>query len=134
MFSTTVQDLRKRMIQVKIESMPSLNEEMLRLREEIKISQRQLDALAKELNQAFKTMVRSGVDPLEMGDVKMKEGMASLVVGLRKSSKGKVEDEIERLKMENARLGRKVQQLEEENTDLKRLGAQSVPIKLFTSD
>lgn len=122
------------MIQVKIESMPSLNEEMLRLREEIKISQRQLDALAKELNQAFKTMVRSGVDPLEMGDVKMKEGMASLVVGLRKPSKGKIEDEIERLKMENARLGRKVQQLEEENTDLKRLGAQSVPIKLFTSD
>lgn len=134
MFSITVQDLRKRMIQVKIESMPSLNEEMLRLREEIKISERQLDALAKELNQAFKTMVRSGVDPLEMGDVKMKEGMASLVVGLRKSSKGKVEDEIERLKMENARLGRKVQRLEEENMDLKRFGAQNVPIKLFTSD
>lgn len=134
MFSITVQDLRKRMIQVKIESMPSLNEEMLRLREEIKISERQLDALAKELNQAFKTMVRSGVDPLEMGDVKMKEGMASLVVGLRKSSKGKVEDEIERLKMENARLGRKVQRLEEENVDLKRFGAQNVPIKLFTSD
>ncbi|KAA8570109.1 hypothetical protein EYC84_002441 [Monilinia fructicola] len=62
MFSTKIQDLRKRMAQVKIESMPMLQEEMLKLQEEVIVCDSQLDELRKELARTFETMVTSGVD------------------------------------------------------------------------
>lgn len=50
------------MAQVKIESMPMLQEEMLKLQEEVIVCDSQLDELRKELARTFETMVTSGVD------------------------------------------------------------------------
>lgn len=50
------------MAQVKIESMPMLQEEMLKLQEEVIVCDSQLEELRKELARTFETMVTSGVD------------------------------------------------------------------------
>lgn len=124
------------MSQVKIESMPALQEEMLRLKDEINMSSNQLHDLNAELERTFEAMIMSGVDSLTPNDLSMPESIPTLV-HLQKPEPPKtesLEEEIKRLKTENARLGKKVQQLEEEKLDIKSYGVQSVPIKFFTSD
>ncbi|KAJ8059023.1 hypothetical protein OCU04_012003 [Sclerotinia nivalis] len=123
MFSTEIQDLRKRMAKVK----------------EVKTSRVQLDELEKELGRTFETMVMTGVDiaAAENDSPSTCEENMPALVHLRKTDSPRTEsldEEIKRLKNENIRLGEKVQQLEEESVDVKNYGVQSVPIKFFTSD
>ncbi|KAI9640398.1 hypothetical protein NHQ30_011143 [Ciborinia camelliae] len=139
MFSTTIQDLRKRMAQVKIENMPTLQEEMLKLQEEIKSSGGQLDTLGSELQRIFVTTGMSGVDPLEMeNDLPMTHNEnAPELLDIRKVAIPSLESlkaEIKRLETETTRLEKKIQHLEEEKTDMKKCAVQSVPIKFYTSD
>ncbi|KAF7877186.1 hypothetical protein EAF04_000871 [Stromatinia cepivora] len=139
MFSTEIQDLRKRMAKVKIESMHTLQEEMLRLQEEVKTSVGQLDELGKELERTFETMVMTGVDisGAENDSSSTCEENMPTLVHLRKTDTSRaelLEEEIKTLKTENTRLGEKVQRLEEESMDVNKYGVQSVPIKFFTSD
>ncbi|ESZ90704.1 hypothetical protein SBOR_8898 [Sclerotinia borealis F-4128] len=140
MFSTTIQDLRKRMAQVKIESMPALQEEMLGLQKEIKESNDQLDALGKELERIFTTMMMNGVDPLETKTDLSTTNEKNLptLVHLRKaavsSAESSLKEEVDRLKMENARLETKVRKLEEENVEMKQYGVQSVQVEFYNSD
>lgn len=138
-FSVEIQDLRRRMAKVKVESIHTLEEEMLRLQGGVKTSKVQLNELEMELKRTFETMVMIGVDISEAENDSSNtcgESMPTLVL-LEKtdnSSAELLEEEIKRLKSENIRLGEKVQKLEEESVDFKTYGFQSVPIKFFTSD
>ncbi|EDN99890.1 predicted protein [Sclerotinia sclerotiorum 1980 UF-70] len=138
-FSVEIQDLRRRMAKVKVESIHTLEEEMLRLQGGVKTSKDQLNELEMELKRTFETMVMIGVDISEAENDSSNtcgESMPTLVL-LEKtdnSSAELLEEEIKRLKSENIRLGEKVQKLEEESVDFKTYGFQSVPIKFFTSD
>ncbi|KAB8298898.1 hypothetical protein EYC80_001056 [Monilinia laxa] len=138
MFSTKIQDLRKRMAQVKIESMPTLQEEMLELEEEVAACDSQLDELRKELARIFETMVTSGVDisgrtnDLPMTHKKTIPTLAHL--GERDVRRTRsLEEEMNKVNAENSRLAKRVQHLEEENTKFKGYDTQTAPIQFYAS-
>ncbi|CAD6446052.1 1f326624-f78a-486e-886a-5f9cddbfc54b [Sclerotinia trifoliorum] len=139
MFSAEIQDLRKKMAKVKVDSIHTLQEEMLRLQVEVKMSKAQLDELEVELKRTFETVSMAGVEVSGAENDSLStcgENMPTLL-HLRKTDGSRAEplkEEIKRLESENVKLGEKVQQLEEESVDFKTYGFQSVPIKLFTPD
>ncbi|TEY47305.1 hypothetical protein BOTCAL_0308g00130 [Botryotinia calthae] len=117
MFSTKIEDMRKRMALVKIESMPVLQEETSMLQKEIVEISGQIADLEKEVRRTFATMMKTGESisgaALDGSSKLLNENMP-LLVHLPKGNAPRadlLEEEVKRLKTENARLEANIQQL-----------------------
>ncbi|KAM0163664.1 hypothetical protein ACHAPG_001190 [Botrytis cinerea] len=121
MFSTKIEDMRKRMARIKIESMPVLQEETSMLQKEIVAISGQIADLGKEARRTFTTVARTGENisgALDGSSILLKEYMPKLVHLSKGDTPGaeSLEEEVKRLKTDNARLEAKIQQFEGEKS------------------
>ncbi|KAM0193639.1 hypothetical protein ACHAPC_001301 [Botrytis cinerea] len=121
MFSTKIEDMRKRMARIKIESMPVLQEESSMLQKEIVAISGQIADLGKEARRTFTTVARTGENisgALDGSSILLKEYMPKLVHLSKGDTPGaeSLEEEVKRLKTDNARLEAKIQQFEGEKS------------------
>ncbi|KAM3151370.1 hypothetical protein ABEW05_008271 [Botrytis cinerea] len=116
MFSTKIEDMRKRMARIKIESMPVLQEKTSMLLKEIVAISGQIADLGKEARRTFTTVTRTGENisgALDGSSILLKEYMPKLVHLSKGDTAGAepLEEEVKRSKTDNARLEAKIQQL-----------------------
>ncbi|TGO66813.1 hypothetical protein BOTNAR_0053g00060 [Botryotinia narcissicola] len=137
MISIKIAEMRKKMTRVKIESMPILQEETSMLQKEVKTIRGQMGNLEREIEGTLTTVMRTGENisgAVDDPSILQKENMP-IRVHLPKGDApraGSLEEEINKLKTENERLKKKIQQFEEEK-NTRSFGTQSAPIKYFTS-
>lgn len=109
------------MARIKIESMPILQEETSMLQKEIVAISGQMVDLGKEARRTFTTVTRTGENipgALDGSSILLKEYMPTLVHLSKEDTPGaeSLEEEVKRLKTDNARLKAKIQQLGGENS------------------
>ncbi|KAF7959479.1 hypothetical protein EAE96_001095 [Botrytis aclada] len=134
--STKLANMKKKMVQVKIESMPILQEEKSILQKEIKAISGQIGDLEREIEGTLTAVMRTGenVSGSVNGSSRLQKNHMPTLVHLPKGDDSRadfLEEEIKRLKTENQRLEKKIRHFEEEK-GLRSSDIQSASMKFST--